>query len=173
MVNTGKIKYSSSAKATYQKEVKDLNDKLNNALQNAPKERAALRLANAEIKAKKAANPNMETSDVKKASQQAVTKYRQAVGSVTRSKRSIKITDREWEAIQAGAISENVLTKILANSDPDVLRQRALPKASTSLSPAKISTIKAMQASNYTLEQIAKKLGVSTSTVSSYLKGVN
>lgn len=173
MVNTGKIKYSSSAKATYQKEVKDLNDKLNNALQNAPKERAALRLANAEIKAKKAANPDMETADVKKASQQAVTKYRQAVGSVTRSKRSIKITDREWEAIQAGAISENVLTKILANSDPDVLRQRALPKASTSLSSAKIGTIKAMQASNYTLEQIAKKLGVSTSVVSSYLKGVN
>ena len=46
-------------------------------------------------------------------SQQALSKYREEVGSVARRDRSIKITDREWEAIQAGAISENKLIKIL------------------------------------------------------------
>ena len=171
--NTGKIKYSSTAKSTYQTEVSSLMSKLNTALLNTTRERAAQRLANAEIKAKKAANPDMETSDIKKASQQAISKYRQQVNSVSRSKRSIKITDKEWEAIQAGAISENTLTKILANSDADSLRQRAMPKTSTSLSSAKISKAKAMRNSNYSLSEIAAALGVSTSTVSSYLKGAD
>lgn len=173
MVHTGKIEYSSSSKATYQKEVDSLTAKLNNALMNAPRERAAQRMANAEVQAKKAADPNMKPGDVKKVGQRALNKYRTELGSVARSDRSIKITDREWEAIQAGAISENKLKKILNNADVDDLRQRATPRATTTLNPAKVNRIKAMSASNYTLEQIAKKLGVSTSTVSKYLKGAN
>ena len=82
-----------------------------------------------------------------------------------------EITDREWEAIQAGAISENKLKQILNNTDADSLRQRAMPKASASLSQAKINKIKNMSASNYSIAEIAKQLGVSTSTVSNYLKG--
>jgi DNA-binding CsgD family transcriptional regulator len=168
---TGKIAYSKTAKETYAAEVKSLNDKLNTALLNATKERAALRKTNAEVAAKKEADPTMKKSDIKKASQMALTKYRDEVGSVSRRDRSIKIEDREWEAIQAGAISENQLLKILANTDVDNLRQRATPRATNTLSQSKINTIKAMNASNYTLAEIARKLGVSTSTVSSYLKG--
>ena len=130
-------------------------------------------MANAEVQSKKEQDPTMKSADIKKASQQAISKYRQEVGSVTRRDRNISITDREWEAIQAGAISETKLKKILDNSDIDVLRERAMPKASSTLSQAKINSIKAMSASNYTLEQIAKKFNVSTSTVSKYLKGVN
>jgi DNA-binding CsgD family transcriptional regulator len=173
VVNTGKIAYSASAKNTYQKEVNDLMDKLNTALLNAPREREAQRRANAEVQAKQVANPSMKPSDVKKAKQQALTKYRQEVDAVARSKRAIKITDREWEAIQAGAISENNLKKILDNTDVDSLRERATPRASTTLNQAKINRIKSMNASNYTLEEIASKLGVSTTTVAKYMKGVN
>ena len=171
--STGKIAYSAQAKATYAKEVKDLEDKLNEALLNAPRERLAQIRANADIQAKTAANPNMEKKDVKKASQQALTKYRQEVGSVARSKRSIQITDREWDAIQAGAISENKLKQILANTDVDVLRQRATPRSYTTISSAKANRIQAMRASGKTLSEIAKAIGVSTSTVSDYLKGVS
>lgn len=110
--------------------------------------------------------------EIKKASQQALTKYRESVGSVSRRDRSINITDKEWEAIQAGAISENNLKKILNNTDIDNLRERATPRTTTSLSQAKINQIKAMSASNYTTSEIAKKLGVSSSTVSKYMKGV-
>ena len=92
------------------------------------------------------------------------------VGSVSRKDRNITITDREWEAIQAGAISENNLNKILNNADISVLRQKATPKATVELSQAKIDRIKAMS-SSYTLSQIADKLGISSSTVSKYLKG--
>lgn len=191
MVSTGKIQYSSSAKTTYQAEVDSLMSKLNTALLNSPRERAAQRRANTEVdnalntvkETLRKSNPTATAKeidrlarkeiDVKKASQQALTSNRKAVGSVSRRDRSIDITDREWEAIQAGAISENKLKQILNNTDADKLRQRATPRTTTTLSQAKINRIKAMSNSNYDLASIAKSLGVSPSTVSKYLKGVN
>ena len=175
MMTTGKIEYDKNAKKVYAEEVKSLDDKLSNAELNKTRERAAQRMANAEINKKKADNPEWakQTSDVKKASQQALTKYREEVNSVSRRDRNIKITDKEWEAIQAGAISESKLKRILNNTDIDELRQRATPKQTTSLSPAKANQIKRLSSSNYTLDEIARKLNLSTSTVSKYLKGVN
>lgn len=170
MMSTGKIEYSSSAKKAYQPEVDSLMSKLNTALLNAPRERKAQLMANVEVAAKKEANKDMKPGEIKKASQQALTKYRNAVGA---KRQAITITDREWQAIQAGAISENKLTKILANTDVDNLRQRATPRSTTTLSTAKISKIKAMSGSNYSLAEIAAACGVSTSTVSKYLKGGN
>ena len=169
MMSTGKITYSSSAAKIYENEVNDLLAQLNEAEKNSPRERQAQRLANAEVKRKQAANPNMDSSDVKKASQQALSKYRQQVGTVSRKDRSIKISDRAWEAIQAGAISEARLKKILKYTDIDSLRERATPKTTVILSPAKINRIKAMNASNLTTSQIAAALGISTSTVYKYL----
>ena len=52
----------------------------------------------------------------------------------------------------------------------DELRERAMPKRTSTLSVAQKNRIKALSASNYTLAEIANKLGVSTSTVSKYLK---
>lgn len=169
MVSTGKIKYDANAKAVYQKEVDSLESKLNIALLNAPRERLAQLKANAEINAKRQNDPDMKPGDIKKASQQALTKYRNEVGSVARSQRSISITDKEWEAIQAGAISESKLIKILNNTDIDILREKATPKTRTTVSQAQINRIKALSASNYTLADISKKLGLSTSTISNYL----
>lgn len=174
-VNSGKIAYSKTARQTYSEEVKSLDEKLRVALMNAPRERQAQLLTSAEVNAKiqkaKSEGKELKKDEVKKASQQALTKYRTGVNSVSRKDRSIKITDREWDAIQAGAVSENVLKKILNNADIDELRQRATPKATTALSQAKINRIKAYSNSNYTIGEIAKKLGVSVSTVSNYLKG--
>ena len=173
LVYTGKIKYNATAKATYEHEVKSLNSKLNTALLNATRERAAQRKANAEISAK-LKNNQLDKSDVKKASQQALSKYRNAMGSVTRKDRNIEITDREWEAIQAGAISESTLKKILNNTDTDALRQRATPRTTNNTaSPAKVAKIKAMSSSNHTLAEIAAATGLSTTAVANYLKGAN
>lgn len=167
MVNTGKIAYSASAKATYQEEVDSLMAKLNVSLKNAPRERQAQTMANAVIKAKKQENPDMTPEEIKKASQQALTSSRISVGA----KRSpIQLTDREWEAIQAGAISENKLTQIINNVDIDTVRQRATPRSTTSLSSAKVNKISSMKSSGYSTSEIADALGVSTSTVSKYLQ---
>lgn len=172
--NTGKIAYSKTAKATYSEEVRSLDEKLRVALMNAPRERQAQLRANAEVNAKarraKEEGRELKNDEIKKAGQQALSRSRADVNSVSRKDRSIKITDREWEAIQSGAISENVLKKILNNADIDELRQRATPRSTTTLNQAKINRIKAYSASNYTLGEIAKKLGVSVSTVSKYLK---
>lgn len=171
MVTTGKIQYSASAKAAYEPEVKSLMAKLNTALLNAPRERQAQLRANAEVNAKRAENKDMKPADIKKAGQRALSKYRTELGSVARRDRSIKVTDKEWEAIQAGAISENTLMKILANTDADSLRQRATPRTTNTVSAAQVNRIKALRASNYTLAEIASKLGVSPTTVSKYIKG--
>lgn len=177
MVNTGKIPYSSTAKKTYAVEVKSLMDKLDNSDLNKIKERSAQRKANAEISTKKKAyfeanGEELKGETLRKLSQQALNKYRQEVGSISRRDRNIEITDKEWEAIQAGAISENTLKRILAATDIDKLRQRATPKLVNTLSQAQINRAKAMAASNYTLDDIAKKLGVSPSTISKHLRGV-
>jgi DNA-binding CsgD family transcriptional regulator len=174
MVNTKDMERNPTATKTYQAEVDNLMARLNEAEKNSVRERHALRQANAEVKAKQAANPNMDKSDIRKESQKAMTKARQEAGAVSRRDRNIKISDREWEAIQAGAISANKLKRILANADIDELRQRATPRDSKTISTAKANRIKNMSATgNYTIAEIAKELGLSSTTVKKYLKGVN
>lgn len=167
MVNTGKIAYSKAAKDAYQQEVNSLEAKLNIALKNAPRERQAQAIANSVINAKKQDNPDMSKDELKKHKQRALTNARASVGA---KRETITITDREWEAIQAGAISETTLKKIINNTDIDALRKRATPRATTTLSTAKVNKAKAMMASgNYTTAQIANSLGVSASTISKYV----
>lgn len=171
MMSTGKIQHNAQAKATYLNEYNSLMAKLNKAELNKTRERAAQRMANVEINSK-IKSGELAKEDVKKASQQAVTRYRSEVGSVKRKDRNIDITDKEWEAIQAGAISESKLKRILNNTDADKLRDRAMPSKTTSLNAARIGKIQRMADSNYTLAQIAEACDCSIATVSKYLKGV-
>ena len=188
MVNTGKIAYSKSAHDTYKDEVNSLMNKLNVAERNRPRERQAQVMANAEVakrvntvkeKLRKQYPEATEKEinkmtnkeiDVKKISQKALSNARNEVGSVSRRDRSIEITDREWEAIQAGAISENYLNRILNNADIDKLRQRATPKTTSEPSQTIVNKMKRMSKSDYTLAEIAKACNLSPSTVSKYLK---
>lgn len=165
---TGSIEYSASAKATYQAEVDHLTAQLNVALMNAPRERRAQVIANSVVKAKVQDNPDMDKADKKKAAQQAIYDARATVGASGKETRII-ISDREWEAIQAGAITDTKLSQILRYTDQDALKQRALPKATTQLSEVKINKIKSMAASGYTNAEIAAAIGVSRTAVSRYL----
>lgn len=167
MVSTGKIKYSKTAKTAYQKEVVSLNEQLKEVMKMKPRERKAQLMTNAEVNAKKQSNPNMTKDEEKKLKQQTLNKYRDAVGA---KRIAIDITDKQWEAIQAGAISESILKQILDNTDIDAIRERATPRVRKELSPAKLSKIKQMNSMGYTQAEIAKAVGVSTSTVSNYIK---
>ena len=173
MVSTGNLKYDPNAKKIYAKEVSELEAALNNALKNSVKERTATRFAASEINERKRTQPDLKSEDIRKLSQRSMSKYREQVGAATRRERNITITDRQWEAIQAGAISENKLKTILANSDPDSLRQKAMPRKTSGLTNAQISRIRAMNNSNFTINQIAEKMNVSPSVVSKYLKGAD
>lgn len=168
-LTAGKIPYSATASRVYQKEVDSLDAKLLVALKNAPRERQAQTMANAVIKAKKQANPDMKPDELKKESQRALSQARTSVGA---KREPVVITDSEWTAIQAGAISPSKLERILNHADMDRVKELATPRTTSTITPAKAARIKALSASgNYTTAQIASVIGCSPSTVSKYLKG--
>lgn len=163
------IPYSPSAKAVYKDEVTSLDYKLRESQLNAPKERQAQALAFTVIKAKKQANPDMDKEQERKMRQQELSKARARVGA---KRRMIDITPREWEAIQAGAISSTKLEQIIKYVDDVQLKQLATPRTSnTNLSTAKVNRLKSMSSAGYTTAEIAETLGISPSTVTKYLSG--
>lgn len=172
---TGKLEHNKSAKATYQAEYDSLMEKLRIAQLNAPREREVQRRMNAKAqemyRTAKEEGRTVDKEDIKKAVTIQQRNARTDVGAVSRKNRNINITDREWEAIQAGAISDSKLKSILDNTDVDKLRQRAMPRSTTTLSNAQISRMKSLASLGYTLDEIAKKMGKSSSTISKYLKG--
>ena len=165
---TGRLAMNSEAKARYKEEVETLDAKLNVALMNAPRERKAQAIANSKIKALQQDNPDIDKKELKKISQQIIYDARNEVGASGRDTR-IDITDREWEAIQAGAISDNKLTQILRYADDQVVREKATPREAKTISTAKMNKIKAMSANGYTNAEIANVLKLSTSTIAKYL----
>lgn len=167
-LTTKPIPYSPEAKSKYRQEVDSLNAKLNIALKNRPLERKAQLLANERVKLVRQNNPDMDKDDIKKLKNQALTQARLQTGA-SKKARLVDITDREWEAIQSGAISTNKLSQIIQNSDLDILKQRSMPRESRGISDAKRARAKMLESNGYTLAEIADSLGVSTSTISKVL----
>lgn len=166
--STGNLEYSSSAAVIYKNEVDSLNSKLNDAEKNAPKERQAQAIANSVVKAKTQENPDMDKKEIKKLKQRELTNARNAVGASSKDVKII-LSDKEWEAIQAGAISDSKLSKILRYADDGAVRERATPTTSKQLSPAQTSRVKNLASMGYTNAEIADIMGKSPSTISKYL----
>lgn len=165
------IQRNPEAAKTYAAEVASLKEKYNNMVANKPKERKAMLIANANIKAKiqeQGLNPTIDKKEIKKISSVEMQRARDSVGASGR-KSKVTFTDKEWEAVQAGAISDNMLTKFLNSSDSDEIVKRAMPKTATVMSSAKMSKAKAMLRSGYTYKDIAQACGVPESTVYSAL----
>ena len=161
-LNIKPYKISKSAKETYAKEVKSLNYKLNEALKNAPLERKAQLLANRKVQLRIQNEPDIDADKKKKIRGQELNRARAQVGA---KKHLVEITDSEWEAIQAHAISSSTLTSIMNNTDMDKLKKRATPKTTISMTPSKISRAKSMFNAGYTQAEIAEALDVSVSTL--------
>jgi cell envelope opacity-associated protein A len=166
MLHTENLKRNPSAAKTYAPEVMELKSALRLAEMNAPRERRALALANSRAKAKIESDPSLKKDEIRKIKNREVLKAREEVGA---ERYEIKISDRQWEAIQAGAISDTTLAKILNRANPDRVRELATPRATKELSTGKIARIQALKASGYTNEQIASAVGCSASTVRKYL----
>lgn len=165
------IQRDPQAAKTYAAEVASLKEKYNNMIANKPKERKAMLIANANIKAKiqeQGLNPAIDKKEIKKISSVEMQRARDKVGASGR-KSKVTFTDKEWEAVQAGAISDNMLTKFLNSSDSDEIVKRAMPKTATVMSSAKMNKAKAMLRSGYTYKEIAAACGVPESTVYSAL----
>ena len=161
LVYTGTLKRSPTAAKTYAVEVKRLEDQLSIAKQNQPREKQAQYIAGCRLKVLKAEYPNLEKKELKKKADQYLKDARLQVGA---KRTTINISEREWEAIQSGAISDNKLSQILRYSDKDRVRELATPREQKGLTEAKRNQIRQLFKSN-TASQLAERFGVSVSTI--------
>lgn len=164
--------YNKNAAETYQKEVASLNSKLKGIELNKPKERQALIRTNAKKAAMLKANPDLKSKENKaKLNNMTTAALFDSRAEVGAKSQKIHLTDREWDAIQSGAISFTKAQSILKKVDKDELKQRATPKQTRELTATQQARIRSLRASGYNQAEIAESLGVSPSTVSKYLGG--
>ncbi len=170
-LTTPRQKYDAQAKKDYADEVESLNAKLRVAQANAPRERQAQIIANTKIKALLEANPEIakDKKQYRKTAQLAIEEARHQVGASGKNRR-IQLTDREWEAIQAGAVSDSRAAEIFRFCEDGAVQQRAMPRQSSELSTAKQARLNAMRASGFTIAEIAEVMGVSAATVTKYVR---
>lgn len=160
-----------AAKVVYAKEVQSLEAKLRLAQRNAPLERRAQVLGNALAKARIEANPQYDNDDIKKVKYASLDEARlrtgaskQKIGAPDSNGKST-LTEREWEAIQAGAFSSSRLGEILSNADMNRVKQLATPKSRSSLTTGQLAKAEMMRNSGRTLAEISESLGIPTSTI--------
>lgn len=152
----------------YAAERASLDAKLELARANAPREREAKRLADKIYKIRVAENPEMDDEQKLKIRRQSLENARNRTGS-NKSRLAVVPDEREWEAIQNYGISESKLEEVLSNGHTESIVKLATPKKQRTISTSQISRMKAMAASGYSQAEIAKQLGISTSTVNKHL----
>lgn len=153
---------SQAAKAVYSTEVKSLDQKLKLAQRNAPLERRAQVLGNAMAKSRIDANPGLDKDDVKKIKYQSLEEGRRITDA---AKTKVHISDREWEAIQAGAVAHSRLAEILTHADMDRVKELATPRRRSSLSPGQMARARQLVSLGRPMSQIAEELGIPRSTI--------
>ncbi len=111
-------------------------------------------------------NRNITANERKKIEAQALAEARARSNA---RKELVTFTPREWQAVQAGAITNNMLTKLILNADLDQVKSYATPRATVELSSARIAAARARIGNGHTMADVAASLGISTSTLSKAL----
>ncbi|MBO7453731.1 MAG: helix-turn-helix domain-containing protein [Clostridiales bacterium] len=171
--NTGRLQQNKSAKDTYSDVVGkegSLTKKIVLAELEAPKERQAQLIASSVMKAREQADPSLKEKDNadkrRKLANKALESARDQVRGGTHEKRyRIELSDREWDAIQAGAISDNQLQKILRYADTEEVKKRALPRNNTGMKASTKARARMLLNAGHTVAEVAKELGVSPTTL--------
>ena len=173
-----KYEQSQSAKQTYKEEVESLRKKLTVAGTFKPLERKAQSLANKIYRQMdEESDTGIEKGDEKAAQNNAVNIARKIVtkgmGTTEKLKASkrIEITDKEWDAIQAGACSKQMVIDILNNTDKDALRKRAMPKQTVGMTSSEIARANRLLDMGYTMQEVADHLGISKSKLQNNING--
>lgn len=167
-ISTPRREWSPSAKAVFAPQVKSLKAKLSLVIQNRPRERKAQAITQAVTRSYFAAHPGLEESSKKKIKARELERARIRTGAKADK---IRIEDDEWNAIQAGAISDNTLKQILNKADIDRVRELATPRTQVLMTPTKIDRARSMFAMGATRAEVAAQLGVSLSTLDASLSG--
>lgn len=165
--NAGTIKKNKEAREKYAPEVESLSKKLYLAQTNSYMERQAQLCATSMMNAWYQDHRNASKDKVKKQKTQAMNAARQALGA---GGKQIKFTEKEWEAVNAGAISESMLNQILRKADKENYTRLATPKAKR-ISDSTIDRIKELYSGKngkqYSIPEIAAYTGYSLATINS------
>lgn len=165
-INTPPQMVNASARKAYAPEIRSLDAKLNLALRNKPLERQAQVFANVTVRKKLEANPDMDKAELKKLKSLAQQEARNRVGA---KKNRIEVTPIEWNAIQAGAISNHKLEQLLDNMDDKDIKALATPREKPAMTTANLSRAKGMLSADFTRAEVAEALGVSVTTLNNVL----
>lgn len=161
-VNTGDIEYSPTAAETYKAEVASLKRKLLESEKNRPLERAAQAIVQSKIQMDKESNPDMTNEEIKKRTNQHLREAREITGA---QRYRFDITDREWEAMQTGAVRKTTQQAIFLAADSDKIKEKALPRSNNTLSVTELSRARRLLKNGYDLSEVAEALDVSVSTL--------
>ena len=165
--STVDISYKPEMAKKYKTEVNSLNAKLSTAKRNAPLERQAQLIANTKWATVKYNNPDMDAEHQRKEKARLLDSARKSIGAkkMVIGSKDNPLTEREWEAIQSGAITKTKLKAILDNADMNVVKQYAIPRTKSGLSPAKLSRAKQMLAKGYSRQDICEQLEIGEATL--------
>lgn len=163
-VRTPIPKTTTQAKSVYRDELNKLVSDLKAAQAQKPLDRRADNIAGAYVRAKRQEDPLLRTDRdrLKKVEREAKKAARARLGL---ERPVIEITDRQWDAIQAGAVSPNRLREILLYADPKRVAELSMPRTNTVMTTAISARAKAMIAAGRTTAEVAAALGVPASTL--------
>ena len=167
-VNTENMRRNPDSVKTYSKEVSSLQQKLKEVYLNKPLERQALILGNKRYYAAKR-DGSYSRDQLKRLQNECIAGARLSIGA---KKPTISITPKEWKAIDAGAVSSNILTQIINNTSLDVIRAYTMPRQTqrSLVSYTDECLIRSMAARpGVTQAEIADAMGLSTSTINAIL----
>lgn len=174
MVNTkDDAKVNPSAAKAYAPQVASIKSKIVAAQKHSPLERQANMFANSVIKQKLKEKPEIKNDDeeLRKLKSQAINGARNRFGG---GRKKLELTEKEWEAVNAGAVGKTDIGKIAQYMDGRKLKQQVMSREGRQRTPAekaalenRINSIKNLGYSN---EEIAAQLNISVSTVQNALK---
>lgn len=163
-VRTQEQSINTKARVVYKDEVDKLTADLKKAQAQKPLDRRADVIAGAVVKAKMQEDPLLRTDkDRKKKTERQAKAYARA--RLGLEKPVIEITDRQWDAIQAGAVSKSKLRDILDYADPKRVSDLAMPRTNPVMTSAITARAKAMLSAGVSPGDVAGALGISVSTL--------
>lgn len=167
-VNTENMKRNPDSVKAYAKEVASLNNKLKEVKANKYLERQAQILGNKRYYAAKR-DGDYNLDQLKRLQNECIAGARLSIGA---KKPTINITPKEWAAIDAGAVSSNILTEIINNTSLETIRAYIMPRQTqrSLVSYTDECLIRSMAARpGVTQAEIADAMGLSTSTINTIL----
>lgn len=165
--------YNKEMAVVFDNEVHSLNQKLLKAKSNKPKETQAQLTSRARyhvwLQARQNEGIEVDKEERRKRRDLELKKARKEFGA---ERNEIFFTDREWQAIQNGALPPTTVKQIYQYANSEELRKKATPNPPSELTPTQkrfITNLKNAGFENMTNSQIAERIGVSVSLVNKYI----